>query len=116
MSETNAHSGAVIGMAGRFPGAQNVEQFWEKLCAGENCISLLSEEQLRAEGVRREELESPNYVRAAPVLQDVEKFDDAFFGITPSEADLMDPQHRLFLECCWEALEHAGYNPAVHAY
>lgn len=103
---------AIIGMSGRFPGARNVEQLWENLVAGKECISRFSDEELefsvvdtdaQAAGVRR--------VAARGILEDVDKFDAAFFGIYPKEAELMDPQHRIFLECAWESLESAGYNP-----
>ena len=102
---------AIVGMAGRFPRAKNVREFWTRLYNAENCISRLTPEELRSASVGPTVLEDPNYVSAAPVLEDVEQFDAAFFGITPREAELMDPQQRIFLECCWEALEDAGYDP-----
>ncbi|HEY2360748.1 MAG TPA: SDR family NAD(P)-dependent oxidoreductase [Candidatus Angelobacter sp.] len=106
---------AVIGMAGRLPKAADPQQFWERIRNGEDCISFFSEEELRREGVDEELLKLPNYVPAAPVIDDIEQFDASFFGITPREAELMDPQHRLFMECCWEALEDAGYDPSRHS-
>ena len=105
---------AIVGMAGRFPGAKNLDEFWENLCNGVESISFLSDEELKAAGVTTAELSSPNYVRAAPVLQDIELFDADFFGYSPLEAKAMDPQQRFLLECVWEALEHAGYDPAKH--
>lgn len=100
----------VIGFAGRFPGASNVAEFWENLRSGRDCISTLSEEEIRAEGVAPSLLQNPNYVKAAPLLEGIDQFDAELFGYSPREARLMDPQHRFFLECAWEALEHAGYG------
>ena len=102
---------AIVGMAGRFPKAKNVREFWARLSNAEDCISRFTPDELRAEGIAPELLDDSNYVPAAPVLQDVQYFDAAFFGFTPREAELMDPQQRIFLECCWEALEDAGYDP-----
>ena len=102
---------AIVGMAGRFPMAKNVREFWIKLYNAEDCISRLSPEQLESEGIGSDVYEDPDYVAAAAVLENVEQFDAEFFGIPPREAELMDPQHRVFLECCWEALEDAGYDP-----
>jgi len=100
---------AVIGMAGRFPGARDPEAFWRNLCEGREGISFLSPEELEAAGVQAELLEDPCYVRAAGLLEDIDLFDAAFFGYSPAEAALIDPQQRLFLECAWEALEAAGH-------
>jgi acyl transferase domain-containing protein/acyl carrier protein len=102
---------AIIGMAGRFPGAANVEQFWHNLRNGVESIRFFSDEELLAAGVDPALLRDPNYVKARPILDDVEQFDAAFFGYSPREAELMDPQHRLFLESCWQALEDAAYDP-----
>jgi len=109
---SDAESGieiAVIGMAGRFPGAKNLEQFWQNLCDGVESIKFFTDEELLAKGNDEELLADPNYVKAEAVLDDIEMFDASFFGFTPREASLMDPQHRLFLEHAWEALENAGY-------
>ncbi|WP_346293418.1 type I polyketide synthase [Sphaerothrix gracilis] len=113
MSDTNqaAAAIAVIGLAGRFPGADTVAQFWQHLCQGKETITRFSEAELRAAGVDATLLARPNYVKAGAVLSDVETFDAAFFGFTPREAELMDPQHRLLLESAWTALEDAGYPP-----
>jgi acyl transferase domain-containing protein/acyl carrier protein len=100
---------AVIGMAGRFPGARNIGEFWRNLRDGVESIAFFSDAELAASGIDPTELSDPNYVKAKGVLKDAELFDASFFGFTPREAELMDPQHRLFLECAWEALEHAGY-------
>jgi acyl transferase domain-containing protein len=100
---------AVIGMAGRFPGAEDVAAFWRSLCAGEELITFFSREELVAAGVAPELAHDPAYVPARPVLADIAGFDAAFFGLSPRMAALTDPQQRLFLEVCWEALEQAGY-------
>ncbi len=101
---------AVVGMSCRFPGARDVEQFWHNLCAGQESIERFSAAELLAAGVDAAVLADPRYVRAAGVVEGTEELDAAFFGFTPFEADLVDPQHRVFLECAWEALEHAGYD------
>lgn len=101
---------AIIGMAGRFPGAPDVETFWANLRDGVESIRRLSEEELLAAGVSRAQLADPNYVAAAPVLDDIDKFDASFFGFSPREASVMDPAHRIFLELAWAAVEHSGYT------
>ncbi len=105
---------AVIGMDGRFPGADTIDELWEMLKSGVEAISFFSEEDLLASGENPTLLKMPNYVKARPVLSDVEYFDAAFFGFLPREAQIIDPQHRLFLECAWHALEHAGYNAELY--
>jgi len=102
---------AIVGTAGRFPGAKNVAQFWQNLCDGVESISLFSDEDLIAQGVDATSLQDPNYVKAGFVLEDIEMFDASFFGYSPREAEIIDPQQRIFLECAWEALENAGYDP-----
>ena len=99
---------AIIGMAGRFPGARDLDEFWRNLSGGVESVVPLTEEQLLAAGVAPAELRNPNYVRAAAVLDDIDLFDAAFFGLSPKDAAIMDPQHRVFLECAWHALEHAA--------
>ncbi|MGZ5071278.1 MAG: amino acid adenylation domain-containing protein [Methylobacter sp.] len=101
---------AVIGMAGRFPGAGDVDSFWRNLCGGVESISFFSEQELLAEGVDPALLNNPAYVRANGVLDGIECFDAAFFGFSPREAEIMDPQQRLFMECASAAIEHAGYD------
>ncbi len=101
---------AIIGMAGRFPGARNVEQFWQNLRDGVESISFFTDEELAEAGVDLAFLNAPNYVKAGAVLEDIDLFDASFFGFNPREAELTDPQHRFFLECAWEALESAGYD------
>lgn len=104
---------AIVGMAGRFPGAANIQQFWENLRAGVESIRFLSDDELIAAGVPRRTLDDPSYVKACPVLEGIDKFDAAFFGMSPREASIMDPAHRFFLEVAWEALEHSG-NTGLH--
>jgi acyl transferase domain-containing protein/thioesterase domain-containing protein len=106
---------AIVGMSGRFPGAETVEAFWRNLAAGVESITTFSEAELEAAGVAASLLRDPNYVKAGAVLDDIALFDAGFFGLTPREATITDPQHRLFLECAWEALEHAGYDPQRYA-
>ncbi|MEM9220045.1 MAG: beta-ketoacyl synthase N-terminal-like domain-containing protein [Cyanobacteria bacterium P01_F01_bin.150] len=102
---------AIIGMAGRFPGAKNVNEFWKNLCAGVESVHFFNDEELRSHNIGDELLQHPNYVKAKAILDDIDLFDAGFFGINPREAEVIDPQHRLFLECAWEALEDAGYDP-----
>ncbi|MGJ5676051.1 MAG: SDR family NAD(P)-dependent oxidoreductase [Nostochopsis sp.] len=101
---------AIIGINGRFPGAKNVDKFWEILRDGIESISHFTDEELLAAGVDSDLLNDPNYVKAGSIIEDIELFDAAFFGFTPREAEITDPQHRLFLESAWEALESAGYD------
>ncbi|MFD7666490.1 type I polyketide synthase [Streptomyces sp. NPDC059788] len=104
---------AVVGMAGRFPGADDVDAYWRNLRDGVESLTRLTEEELLAEGIARTEFEHPDYVRAAPLLDGVDLFDARFFGFSAREAALLDPQQRLFLECAWHAMEHAGIDPAA---
>jgi phthiocerol/phenolphthiocerol synthesis type-I polyketide synthase E len=102
---------AVIGIACRFPKARDVDEYWRCLRDGQEAITFLTDEELESSLVDPANPNDSAYVKAASILEDVELFDAAFFGFTPREAELMDPQHRLFLECSWHALEHAGYDP-----
>ena len=102
---------AVIGMAGRFPGASNIEQFWQNICDGVESIHFFTDQELEEAGVSPQLRSRSDYVKASGFLADIDLFDAAFFGMHPREAEVTDPQHRLFLECAWEALEVAGYNP-----
>ncbi|KRF02128.1 thioester reductase [Frateuria sp. Soil773] len=117
LAHGTAHDGAVpvaiVAMAGRFPGAASVEAFWSNLCAGRESITFFGPGQLDP-GVPRREREDPAYVAARGIVDGVEDFDAAFFGIPPREAELMDPQQRIFLELCWECLERGGYVPDAH--
>ena len=103
---------AIIGLSCRFPGATTPEEYWKNLCQGIESITFFSDQELVAAGVAPSLVANPNYVKAAPTLRDVEMFDASFFGYSPKDAALMDPQHRLFLEVCWEAFENAGYDAA----
>lgn len=105
---------AIIGMACRFPGAPNVDSFWNNLRNGVESIKFFSDEEVMAAGVTAERLREPGYVKAGGVIDDIDKFDAAFFGVSPKEAKYIDPQHRLFLECTWTAMEAAGYGPGSH--
>jgi len=102
---------AVVGFAGRFPGAASVESFWDNLCHGVESIRRFTDEQLRAAGIPDELIADSDYVKARGVLELAEFFDAGFFSMQPREAELTDPQQRIFLEACWTALEHAGYIP-----
>jgi amino acid adenylation domain-containing protein len=105
---------AVVGMSGRFPGARNVSELWANILAGRDCITHFDVTELEDsfdDGARREE----RYVKARPILADVDRFDAGFFGVLAREAALTDPQQRLFLEIAWEAFEDAGYDPATVA-
>ncbi|MBN3958490.1 type I polyketide synthase [Nostoc sp. NMS8] len=102
---------AVIGIVGRFPKAKSVDEFWENLCDGRESISFFSDEELEASGVDPTYLSNPQYVKAGASLSDIEMFDASFFDFSPREAETIDPQHRILLECAWEALENAGYEP-----
>jgi amino acid adenylation domain-containing protein len=107
--KTDNTSIAIIGMAGRFPGADNLDEFWQNLRDGVESIELLSDAQLAAAGVAEELINDPNYVKAAAILPNIDEFDATFFGYNAREAQIADPQQRLFLESAWTALEHAGY-------
>ncbi|ORV67356.1 type I polyketide synthase [Mycobacterium gastri] len=103
---------AVVGMAGRFPGANDLSTFWSNLRRGKESIVTLSEQELRDAGVSDKTLADPAYVRRAPLLDGIDEFDADFFGFPPLAAQVLDPQHRLFLQCAWHALEDAGCDPA----
>lgn len=109
MNQVAEHAIAVIGLAGRFPGAENIAAFWNNIRLNKESISTFSNEELLAAGVSKSQVQFPHYVKARGILENVEFFDADFFGIPPLEAQLTDPQHRLFLECASEALENAGY-------
>ena len=104
---------AVIGLAGRFPGAADPSRLWRNLVAGVESITHFTDEELRRAGVADHLLENPRYVKARGVVEHADRFDADLFGMPPSEAELLDPQHRVLLECAWNALEDAGYAPAV---
>jgi len=101
---------AVIGMSGRFPGARSVAEFWRNQLAGIESVSHFRVEELEVANAAQA-VKNPAYVSARPIVAEVDQFDAAFFGVLPKEAEIMDPQHRVFLEICWQALEDAGYDP-----
>jgi acyl transferase domain-containing protein len=114
-NNTNQIEGiAIIGMAGRFPGANNIAEYWRNLRDGVESITFFSDEELRKAGVEASRLNSPNFVKAKGAIENGDMFDAAFFGFTPREAEIMDPQQRLFMECVWTALEDAGYDPETY--
>ncbi|HEX8560057.1 MAG TPA: type I polyketide synthase [Pyrinomonadaceae bacterium] len=107
---TSDYGIAVVGMVGRFPGAPDLEQYWRNLRDGVESIEFFSDEELLAAGFSPALLARADYVKARAVLEGAELFDRAFFGISEAEAEILDPQQRVFLECAWEALENAGYD------
>lgn len=102
---------AIVGMAGRFPGASTTDEFWDNIKNGIESIKFFSDAELAAAGVPEKIRIDPNYVPAKGIIDDIEGFDASFFNINPREAELIDPQQRVFLECAWEVLENAGYDP-----
>ncbi len=109
-----SESVAVIGMSGRFPKARNLEEFWRNLRDGVECISFFSDEQRIEAGADPQLLREPSFVNAGAVLEEMDLFDASFFGISARDAEIMDPQHRLFLECAAHSLEDAGYDPGTY--
>ncbi len=105
---------AIVGMAGRFPGAKDLDSYWNLLREGREAVTFFDAEEIVENGIDPEIVRRANYVKAKPILDDIEQFDAAFFQISPREAELIDPQHRLFLECAWEALETAAHDPWRH--
>lgn len=103
---------AIVGMACRFPGATTPDQLWRNILGKVESVQFFSEAELLEAGVPQHQLERPNYVRAAAVLDEIDGFDAALFGISAREARVLDPQHRIFLECCWAALEDAALDPS----
>jgi acyl transferase domain-containing protein/SAM-dependent methyltransferase len=105
---------AVIGLAGRFPGASDVTEFWEKLASGTECVTYFTDTEYLANGGTEAELRDPYLVKVGGILNHADRFDAAFFGYTPRDAELMDPQQRIFLEIAHNCIEDAGYNPATY--
>ena len=110
-SEHRSHDIALIGMSGRFPGARNPRELWKNLVSGVESVTFYSEAELLEAGVDASLLRNANYVRAGYDIEGFDRFDAALFGYSPREAEFIDPQHRQFLECAWEALEDAGCDP-----
>jgi len=102
---------AIVGMSGRFPGANDLDQLWTNLAHGVESIAILTQDEMRAAGIPETISKLPGYVNASPVLDGIDQFDAHFFGFSARDAALTDPQHRLFLETAWQALEDAGYDP-----
>ena len=105
---------AVVGMAGQFPGSPDVDIFWQNLIDGVESIHFFSDEELIAAGISESTIQNHDFVPARGYLEGAELFDAAFFGYSPHEAELIDPQQRLFLECSWHALEHAACDPQTY--
>lgn len=103
---------AIVGMAGRFPGADDIDMFWRNVRNGVESVTELSDAALREQGVAPETMADPAYVRSGVMFDGMDQFDAGFFGFSPRDAERLDPQHRLFLEIAWCALEHAGYGNA----
>ncbi|MBC1236251.1 type I polyketide synthase, partial [Nostoc sp. 2RC] len=112
--EFNNYEIAVIAMTGRFPGAKDIDEFWQNLSLGVESITWFTDDELLKAGVDPHWLSNPNYVKANAVLSDFELFDANFFGYSAREAEIIDPQQRLFLESAWTALEQAGYNSQTY--
>lgn len=101
---------AIIGMVGRLPGADHLDRYWQNISEGVESIRFLDDEEQAALGVSAATRSDPHFVNAVASLDQIEQFDATFFGINPREAEITDPQHRILLECAWEALEDAGYD------
>jgi acyl transferase domain-containing protein len=112
-SEGTGFEIAIIGMAGRFPGAENIEQFWENIKNGVESITIFSEDELEEAGMDLQIIGNADYVKAYGILEDSDCFDALFFNYTPVVAQWMDPQMRILHECAWKALENAGYVPGA---
>ncbi|WP_420631800.1 SDR family NAD(P)-dependent oxidoreductase [Candidatus Leptofilum sp.] len=109
-----ANSIAIVGMSCRVPGAENIAEFWHNLANGVESLTHFTDEELLDAGVDSSWLDNPRYVKANAILKDVTSFDAEFFDVPPREAEVLDPQQRLFLECAWEALESAGIDPLTY--
>lgn len=105
---------AIIALSGRFPKAQDLNQFWQNLKDGVESISFFSDQELLKSGIKAELLDDPNYVKARAMMSDIDMFDANFFSYSRKEAEYIDPQQRLFLECAWETIERGGYNPETY--
>ncbi|MBR9804887.1 polyketide synthase, partial [bacterium] len=113
LDEYGGYAIAVVGMALRVPGANTPDQYWHNLKNGVESVEFYDDETLLAKGVTPEQLKNPHYVKAGAPLDGVDQFDPDFFGFSPKEAGILDPQHRHFYECAWEALENAGHVPST---
>ena len=106
-----AKSIAIVGLQLRYPGATTLAEFWQNLRNGVESITFFTDDELEAAGFAPETLRNPSFVKSNPHIGDMSQFDPAFFGFTPREAEAIDPQIRVMLECAWQALENAGYDP-----
>ncbi|MBX3014465.1 MAG: acyltransferase domain-containing protein [Caldilineaceae bacterium] len=111
MSEIASFGIAIIGLAGRFPQAPDLEAFWTLLQAGREAVHTFTDEELLAAGVAPTVLAHPDYVKAGTIVPGVDQFDANFFKMSALDAKVADPQQRLFMECVWQAIEDAGYPP-----
>lgn len=105
---------AIIGMSCRFPDAENTEEFWNNLVSGKESVSFFTDKELYSSGVDQTLVDDPSYVKAFCILNNIDQFDASFFDYSEEEAELIDPQHRIFLECAYEAFEDAGYIPQTY--
>jgi phthiocerol/phenolphthiocerol synthesis type-I polyketide synthase E len=105
---------AIVGMAGRFPGARDLDELWRNLLDGVDAVRDLTTEDLLASGIDPAVFNRQDYVRSAAPIDGAELFDASFFGFSPREAEMLDPQIRVFMECAWEALESAGYSSEAY--
>ena len=108
--EIDPNSIAIIGMSGKFPKADSIDEFWKNICEGKECITFHNEDELIEEGIDEETVKNPHYVKARGEINNIDFFDADFFNFSPREAESMDPQHRILLEVAWKALEDAGYD------
>ena len=100
---------AIVGMAGRFPGANDIDALWRNIRDGVESVTAFADQELRERGVSESDLTDAEYVKAGVLLEGIDQFDAGFFGYSPRDAEQLDPQHRIFLETAWHALEHAGH-------
>jgi acyl transferase domain-containing protein len=110
MRATSSPAIAIIGMAGRFPDAPDVQAFWRNLVQSHEALTSFSDDELLKSGVPPALLALPEFVRKGSIIEGADLFDAGFFGFNPREAELIDPQHRVLLECAWEAMEDSGYG------
>lgn len=114
LSSTALQGVALIGIGVRLPGIRTTKEFWQSLLKGQSTISFFSKDEVLASGIELDVVRNPNYIKAGSYLDNIEYFDAEFFNYSVREAQLMDPQQRLFMECCWEVIEQAGYNPETY--
>jgi phthiocerol/phenolphthiocerol synthesis type-I polyketide synthase E len=113
-SASAADAVAIIGMSGRFPGAASIDALWDNLKNGVESIANFSDRELKAAGVDLSYVNAPGFVARGCVLEAIDQFDASFFGYSARDAETIDPQQRIFMECAWECLEQAGYDPETY--